>query len=170
MSAKPKAVQNIVLYGLFALFAGWIYSLTAGFPRPLLPGYPGSAMFPRLAVALMALFSLLGLVREVIGLRRAQASAAAPAANDEGDAGDPTRLVDVVAVFAILAGFVAVTEYLGMEVGVFAFTALMIYLVTRKPVAALLAGVVSVAVVYLLFVQALSVFMPLTFLPRYINW
>jgi len=36
--------------------------------------------------------------------------------------------------------------------------------------ASLVSGVASVLVVYLVFVQGLSVFMPLAFLPRYLSW
>lgn len=171
MTTNRKALRNVVLYGLFALLAAWVFTLTASFPRPLLPGYPGSALFPRLTVLLMGFFSLLGILLEVIGLvRNRPTTVPAPAPDVSEMPGDGPRLTDVLAVFGLLAAFVAVSEYMGMEVGVFLFTALMIFLVTRRPFIAAVAGIASVAVVYFLFVQGLSVFMPLTFLPRYISW
>ncbi|MCK0209724.1 tripartite tricarboxylate transporter TctB family protein [Starkeya koreensis] len=168
MSAQKASVQNLILYGLFALFAAWVFSLTADFPQPLLPGYPGSAMFPRFAVVLMGVLSLIGIAREVLRLFSARAGAVPVPAEGEPDASLNVR--DVVLSCLALAAFAVALEYLGMEVAVFGFCAAMTYVATRHVVASLVSGVGSVAVVYIVFVQGLSVFLPLTFLPRHIAW
>ena len=166
MLSRQRAIRNIIVYGAFALLASWVFVLTASFPQPLLPGYPGSAMFPRFAVGLMGFFSLFGLVREVYRLVRETGQNEAPAE----DAAVPVSVSSFAIVVAILIGFVVVTELAGMEVGVFVFTSASLYMVTRKALISALGGISSVVVVYFLFVQALSVFMPLAFLPRYLNW
>jgi len=167
MLSRQRAIRNIIVYGAFALLASWVFVLTASFPQPLLPGYPGSAMFPRFAVGLMGFFSLFGLVREVYRLvRETGQNEPAPAE----DAAGPVSASSFAIVVAILIGFVVVTELAGMEVGVFVFTSVSLYMVTRKALISALGGISSVVVVYFLFVQALSVFMPLAFLPRYLNW
>ena len=56
-----------------------------------------------------------------------------------------------------------------MEVAVFAFIAGGVYVRSRRVLLAAGAGLVSVVIVYVLFVQALSVHLPLTFLPRYLQ-
>lgn len=175
MSARKTCIRNLVLYGLFAVFALWVFSLTADFPQPLLPGYPGSAMFPRFAVVLMAALSLIGIVREVVRLVAAHGEAApAPAAVGDAPVDDEPlsdmNLRDVVLSCLALAAFAATLEYLGMEVAVFGFCAGMTYVATRRATVSLVSGAASVAVVYVVFVQGLSVFMPLTFLPRHIFW
>ena len=172
MPAKKAATRNLVLYGAFAAFAAWVYSLTGDFPQPLLPDYPGSAMFPRFAVVLMGLLSVVGIGWEVLRLVRAPSEggeARAAAVDDE----EPMTLATLrgVALSALaLAAFVVALEYLGMEIAIFAFCGAMTYVATRRPAMALLSGLCSVAAVYIIFVQGLSVFMPLTFLPRHITW
>lgn len=167
MFSKRRAIRNIIVYGAFALLASWVFVLTASFPQPLLPGYPGSAMFPRFAVGLMGFFSIIGLLRETYRLVR-ETDQNEPAAAEES--AEPVSTGSFAIVLGILIAFVVVTELAGMEVGVFTFTAASLYMVTRKALISTLGGISSVIIVYFLFVQALSVFMPLAFLPRYLNW
>ncbi|MDX6805541.1 tripartite tricarboxylate transporter TctB family protein [Terrihabitans rhizophilus] len=171
-SSRQKSFINIGLYGFFILVAGFGYLQTNGFPQPLLPGYPGSAMFPRLALTLMGVFAAAGIALELLRLSRSAAAepqAPVPLAPDE-DAEEPTSARDFLIVLAMLASFVAVMQWVGMEVGVLLFVAAMVYFVTRRALTSILSGVAAVAVVYVIFCQLLSVFMPLTFLPRYLNW
>jgi hypothetical protein len=172
-----RAYLNIALYGAFAALAVSVYHLTATFPRPLLPGYPGSAMFPRFIVTLMGIFALWGMLGEAYKLLRAAPSSGAPVAAKilaDGQAGEgddpPVTFGSFVLVICALAAFVGLTEWAGMEVGIGVFTSAMIYFVTRSAMWSLISGVCSVLVVYFLFVQGLSVFLPLTFLPRYLTW
>jgi len=170
MSAKKAAIQNLVIYGLFALLASWVFTLTADFPQPLLPGYPGSAMFPRLAVGLMGLFSTLGFIRELFRLMSGRSALPVERSDTEGGLGSRSGASGAVLSCIVLMLFVAIIEYVGMEPAVFLFCSLMTYVATRRVGASLVSGVASVLVVYLVFVQGLSVFMPLAFLPRYLSW
>lgn len=147
---------DLVLFTAFLLLAVLAFALTFSFPRPLLPGYPGSAMFPQLVLGTMGAMALLGIVRTVA--RRADLS---------------PQIVNVpLFPFALailsLCVVAALLEVAGMEIAVFMFVAGALWLRTRKIGVPALAGVLSVIVVYALFVQALSVHLPLLFLPRYL--
>ena len=150
----PRRAAEIGIYGLFLLFAIAAFRHTDTFPAPLLRGYPGAAMFPRLVLAAMAAFCLLGLARAALQRGPAGATVALP-------------LGAFGAALAIVCAFVAALAALGMEVAVFALIAGSMWRRTGRPALSAAIAILSVAIVYLLFVQALSVHLPLTALPRY---
>lgn len=152
---------EIGLYGLFLAIAVVAFVHTASFPAPLLRGYPGAAMFPRLVLAAMAGFCILGLVR---ALALAIGAGAAPRASLR------LHLGPFLGVAAAIAAFVVLLTAAGMEIAVFALVAGGLWFRARRPIVAAIAGVAAVGVVYVLFVQTLSVHLPLTVLPRYPGW
>lgn len=154
----PRRAADLLLYGLFLVFAGLAYSVTSTFPSPLLPGYPGSAMFPRLVLIAMAVICAFGLARTLI-VRRI------------GPELPPLEVPigGFLLIVASLAGFAVLLNWAGMEVAVFAFIAGALTIRTRNLLLAAGSGIAAVVVVYLLFVQALSVHLPLTVLPRYLS-
>jgi hypothetical protein len=157
----PRRGAEIGLYGLFLAVAVVAFAYTATFPAPLLRGYPGSAMFPRLVLAAMGAICALGIAR-----------AALLALGGAAPAGAPIRLplAPFAAVIAAVAVFVVLLAAAGMEIAVFALIGGGLWFRTRRPVVAAVAGVLAVGVVYLVFAQALSVHLPLTMLPRYPGW
>lgn len=153
----PKRWANFGLFGVFAVLAAVAYSFTSTFPSPLLPGYPGSAMFPRLVLIAMGVISVSGLLRTLF---------------DRGGATDLDGVELPVVAFAwvvgVLLAFALLMYLFGTEVAIFCLIGGGIWVRTRKILLSTLAGSVSVIVVYLIFVQALSVHLPLLFLPRYL--
>ena len=148
---------DIFLYAFFLLLTLVAYSVTGNFPSPLLAGYPGSAMFPRLVLIVMGIICLFGLIRVLMA---------------------PARVADVplqleiggyLLIVASLIGFALALNFIGMEVAVFGFIAGGIFVRTRRAFMSAGAGIASVVLVYALFVQALSVHLPLTILPRYLQ-
>lgn len=148
---------DIFLYAFFLLLTLVAYSVTGNFPSPLLAGYPGSAMFPRLVLIVMGIICLFGLIRVLMA---------------------PARVADVplqleiggyLLIVASLIGFALALNFIGMEVAVFGFIAGGIFVRTRRAFMSAAAGIAAVVVVYALFVQALSVHLPLAILPRYLQ-
>lgn len=148
---------DIFLYTFFLLLTLVAYSVTGNFPSPLLAGYPGSAMFPRLVLIVMGIICLFGLIRVLMA---------------------PARVADVplqleiggyLLIVASLIGFALALNFIGMEVAVFGFIAGGIFVRTRRAFMSAAAGIAAVVVVYALFVQALSVHLPLAILPRYLQ-
>lgn len=148
---------DIFLYAFFLLLTLVAYSVTGNFPSPLLAGYPGSAMFPRLVLIVMGIICLFGLIRVLMA---------------------PARVADVplqleiggyLLIVASLIGFALALNFIGMEVAVFGFIAGGIFVRTRRAFMSAGAGIASVVLVYALFVQALSVHLPLAILPRYLQ-
>lgn len=153
----PRRRADIFLYSGFLLLTVVAYSVTGSFPSPLLAGYPGSAMFPRLVLIVMGIICIFGLVRVLVS---------------------PSRATDLPLLFEFrgylltvcsLIGFALLLTYVGMEVAVFVFIAGGVFVRSRRVLLSAGAGLISVVVVYGLFVQALSVHLPLTVLPRYLQ-
>lgn len=153
----PRRRADIFLYSAFLFLTLVGYSVTGSFPSPLLAGYPGSAMFPRLVLIVMGVICLFGLVKTLLTPERA--------------VDEPLQLEigGYLLIVASLIGFALLLTFVGMEVAVFAFIAGGVFVRTRRALLAAGAGAIAVVVAYILFVQALSVHLPLTFLPRYLQ-
>lgn len=148
---------DLILFVVFFVFALGAFQVTDSFPSPLLPGYPGSAMFPRIVLVTMAVIAIFGILRGVF-----TGGARAPRGRIE------IPVTPFVASIAFLCAFAALLTLLGMEVAVFAAIFGALYYRTRNLLFSIGFGLGAVVVVYLLFVQALSVHLPLLFLPRYL--
>lgn len=157
--AIPRRWANLVLFLSFLVLAIAAYGCTATFPSPLLPGYPGSAMFPRLILVVMACISTFGAIRCFVskrgGVSKSERTFEFP-------------MLPILGIVAALLGFALFMRFLGSEAAIFVFIAGALWLRTRRPLVSAAAGALSVVVVYALFVQALSVHLPLQFLPRYL--
>src|SRR6056297_1994285 len=153
----PRRRADILLYSIFLLLTVVAYSVTGNFPSPLLAGYPGSAMFPRLVLIVMGIICVFGLARVLLS---------SAVATDI-----PLRFEfrGYLLTVCSLIAFAILLTYAGMEVAVFSFIAVGVFVRSRNLLMSIGAGVITVFVVYALFVQALSVHLPLTFLPRYLN-
>jgi hypothetical protein len=118
---------------------------------------------------LMGVFGIIGIALEMLRLAREGDGVASPKPKGNED-GEKFQLSELLIVLVALTIFIAVTDWFGMEAGVFSFVAALVYYVTRRAFIAVIAGISAVLVVYFVFVQGLSVAMPLTFLPRYLAW
>jgi len=153
----PRRRADIFLYSAFLLLTLVAYSVTGSFPSPLLAGYPGSAMFPRLVLIVMGIICLFGLVRVLISSVK------------KTDAPLKFEIGGYFLIVASLIGFALLLTFVGMEVAVFAFIAGGVFVRSRRVLLSAGAGLAAVVVVYFLFVQALSVHLPLMILPRYLQ-
>lgn len=148
---------DLILFVAFFVFALGAYQVTASFPSPLLPGYPGSAMFPRIVLVTMGVIAIFGILRGVFAVK---------ARTPRGGVEIP--VTPFIASIGFLCAFAALLTLFGMEVAVFAAIAGALYYRTRNALFSIGFGLGAVIVVYMLFVQALSVHLPLLFLPRYL--
>lgn len=145
------------------LFCAWAYYVTTTFDPPVLRGFPGAAFFPQLILLVLLLLALLLLGRSVM------ARSAMPRAGDGAGAGEyhfeigPFLLI-VGAVFLLIAGI----RMVGFEIATVLFLTVLLGLRSGRWLQALLVGLVSTGVMYLLFVQLLRVHLPLMLLPRYL--
>lgn len=153
----PRRRADLILYSSFLLLTLIAYSVTGSFPSPLLAGYPGSAMFPRLVLIVMGIISAFGLARVLLKPART------------ADAPLQLEIGGYLLIVVSLIGFALLLTFVGMEIAVFAFIAGGIFVRTRRMLLSAGAGLAAVFVVYVLFVQALSVHLPLTVLPRYLQ-
>ncbi len=145
------------VYGFFLLFSIAAYSVTAGFPSPLIPGYPGSAMFPRLVLITMGVICLWGVATVLLTGRGAI-----------GAKSVEIPIQAFVLIMAMFAAFAVMLNVAGMEVAIFVMIGAAIWIRTRSLLIAGVSGVSAIAVIYIVFVQLLSVPLPLLFLPRYL--
>ena len=152
----PRRRADIFLYTIFLLLTLVAYSVTGSFPSPLLAGYPGSAMFPRLVLIAMGIICVFGLARVLMSSARSD------------DKLFRFEIGTYLLTVASLIGFALLLTYVGMEIAVFVFIAGGVFVRSRRMLLSTGAGLIAVVVVYGLFVQALSVHLPLTFLPRYL--
>ena len=114
-------------------------------------------MLPRLVLIAMGVISVFGLLRSILTRRPT---------NDDARLDIP--LMAFAAIVLVLAAFSAVLTLIEMEVAIFLMVAGCLYFRSRSLPTALGNALASIIVVYVIFVQALSVHLPLTFLPRYL--
>ena len=157
MMRVRKRSLDLALFGALLALSAAAYAVTWTFPNPLLPGYPGSAMFPRVVLVGMGILAAFGIARSLLAGKRQQADEIV-----EADMAPFAAAVAVLLLFALLLSAA------GMEVAVFAFVGGGWWFRFRRIAPAAIAGAAAVLVIYVLFVQVLSVDLPLTFLPRYV--
>ncbi len=149
---------------------------TFSFAPPMLPGYPGDDLFPRLILGLIILCGVPMFVRRLIEKQRGVA----------GD--DETFDIDVggfLLTAAIVFAFPFLLPYIGFEIATVAFLTVLFTTRLHGPVTAevltpaiiraallksLIISVVAMLVLYSVFVILLKVSMPVMFLPKYIQF
>jgi hypothetical protein len=162
-----KAKADRALFVLLLVLAALAFAWTFTFPPPMMKGYPGAALFPQLILGALAMFCLSGLWRNFRTSRAIAQGEPAPGGFD-AEIKLPVSALGLTVI--TLAAFVAVLQFVGMEPAVFFYLGGMLYLRTRRPLLALLCALFGTIGVYLIFVEALDVHLPLTFLPRYLAW
>ena len=157
-------IANLVIAILFLAFTITAVYLTTTWIPPVLPGDPGAAFFPRIALGVMFIFSFLLLLRS---LRFSKAK------TDTADKPGKTVTIEIV-------GFVMTIVYssllvIGMaiaafEISAFAFLAIMLGVRTGRWTWASITALISMLLMYAVFILVLRVRLPLLFLPDYIRF
>ena len=114
-------------------------------------------MFPRLVLIVIGFISIFGILRAIF---------AGQSATETGTLVLP--LVPFFSIVAVLCIFVILFTTLGSEIAIFSLIGGGVWYRSRRIGLAILIGLVSVFVFYIVFAQALSVRLPLMFLPRYL--
>lgn len=153
---------------------------TFSFAPPMLPGYPGDDLFPRLILGLIILCGAPLFARR-LSERRVQARR-----DRTGD--DETFDIDVggfLITAAIVFSFPFLLPVIGFEIATVAFLTVLFTTRLHGPVTAevvtpaiiraavlksLVISVITMLVLYLVFVILLKVSMPVMFLPKYIQF
>ncbi|WP_047148942.1 tripartite tricarboxylate transporter TctB family protein [Aquamicrobium sp. LC103] len=148
----------LLLAAIAALFAH-----TFSFAPSPVRGYPGAGFFPRLALIGAGLFTLAWIGLLLIGGKE----------NRTSDEEDPTEfdfeLKDYAISIAAVLAYVFALDVVGFEISTFLLLAVLL-LPRIGPVAAIVAGLLTTAVLYGTFVLLLNVSVPLQFLPSYIRF
>lgn len=145
---------------VFLLSAGALYTTTLWIP-PVLPGDPGAAFFPRIAIVAMLVFAMLLLVQTVLGRRRQRAVA--------GE--DPIIKVKVAEFLQTVLGsglFVAGIAWIGFEAPAFVFLFVYLGVRTGRWGRSAIIAAIAVVIMWFFFIILLRVRMPLLLLPEYL--
>lgn len=156
-------VADLVCAALFValvLIAGYI---TTTWLPPVLPGDPGAAFFPRIALAVIFIFGLVLLINSV---RAVKAEAGGERQTKQTVSID---LWQFAATFFYSILLIAGIGYAGFELSTFAFLLFLLGRRSNRWVWAVITSVISVAIMYLVFIIVLKVRLPLMFLPNYIE-
>ncbi len=161
INLRKADMVGAVLFTIFSV--GAIYATTTWIP-PVLPGDPGAAFFPQIALIVILIFSAVLLFQSFRNKAKA---------NEE----DPTRSLTVDIE---LSGLIATIAYSGLlvigiafakfEISVFVFLAYMLGIRTGRWIWASAVGLVSMGLMYLTFIILLKVRLPLLFLPEYLGF
>lgn len=146
----------LLLAAIAALFAH-----TFSFAPSPVRGYAGAGFFPRLALIGSGLFTLAWIGLLLTGRKENSDS-------DEAAEFDFELKDYVISIVAVLA-YVFALDIVGFEISTFLLLALLL-LPRIGPVAAIVSGLVTTAVLYSIFVLLLNVSVPLHFLPSYVRF
>ncbi len=155
-------VADVVAAILLLALCGFAYYLTTTWIPPVLPGDPGAAFFPRIALGIIFFFSIILLIQRYREWRNEHKKA-------EDDVVVTVDLSQFILAFVFSGAVVAGINYIGFEPATFAFLFILLGWRTGRWLWAFLASIVAVAVMYIVFVPILTVRLPLLFLPKYLD-
>jgi hypothetical protein len=157
----------LITTGLIFLGFAFLFYETFNMMKPILPGYPGDAFFPRLTVGYTLIIAALIILRGVLLPRFADAP------------GEATHIavnwLEFLSVAALVLIYAQVLPPVGFEITTFVF--MMILLVPRytveygflkSMVKSVVLTIPTVLVLYGVFALLLEIHLPLLFLPRYL--
>lgn len=169
---------DLVAVGGVLAVAFLLLARTFSFAPPMLPGYPGDDLFPRLILGLIILCGLPLFVRR-LREKLARRGAAGGEETFDIDAGGFAITAAIVFAFPFLL------PYIGFEIATVAFLTVLFTTRLHGPVTAevvtpaiigaallksLAISTVTMLVLYAVFVILLKVSMPVLFLPKYIQF
>lgn len=161
VTIKLRRADIACAVGLIAFSLATGYVTTTWIP-PILPGDPGAAFFPRIAICVIFVFSVLLMAQHMLRARKA----------GDAPAGKTVRVeIGQFGATVLYSGLLVVgTGVIGFEVSAFAFLFVLLGLRTGRWGWAAITSAVSTVAMYLIFVLVLTVRLPLALLPAYISF
>ncbi|MGY8999252.1 MAG: tripartite tricarboxylate transporter TctB family protein [Rhodospirillales bacterium] len=138
-----------------------VYITTTWLP-PVMPGDPGAAFFPRIALSVIFIFSFVLFVQKI-----------RTRLHDRTTSSAPHITIDLSKFFWTLlfsSLLVAGISTIGFEFSGFLFLFILLWQRTSRWVWAFFMSLSAIAIMYLIFVLILKVRLPLLFLPDYIKF
>lgn len=159
------ATTALMLCGFACLFY-----VTTLMPASILPGYPGDAFFPQLVLVFTAFFGILVLV---LGIQSARITTPG-ICGEPADAPVKLDLLETGIVTAVAIGYILLLEHAGHEIATTLFVFVLLWpRLFAEPIRATLiaavGAVVTMLLVYVVFILGLGIFLPLRWLPRYLG-
>ena len=164
----PTLPTVLITTGLVFLGFAFLFYETFNMMKPILPGYPGDAFFPRLAVGYTLIIAALILLRGILLPRFAVAP------------GEPSHVsvhwLEFLSVAALVLVYAELLPPVGFELTTLGF--MLILLVPRfavqqglvqSVVKAVALTIPTIIILYGVFALLLGIHLPLLFLPRYIQ-
>jgi len=164
----PTLPMVLIVTGLIFLGFAFLFYETFNMMKPVLPGYPGDAFFPRLAVGYTLIVAALILLRGILLPR----FAAAPGESSHVS----VHWLEFLSVAALVLVYAQLLPPVGFELTTFGF--MLILLVPRfvvqhglvqSVVKSVAITIPTVLILYGVFALLLGIHLPLLFLPRYIQ-
>lgn len=148
-----------IIVGVLILIgaAAAAFATTTWLP-PVLPGDPGAAFFPRIALTVMFVFAVIMLTQSFRGGKSAS------------DVTVTIELRSILTTALYTSLLVIGLELASFEIACFTFLAYMLWIRTGRWRWAIVTSLISTISLYALFVLALQVRLPLLFLPDYISF
>ena len=163
----PTLPTVLITTGMIFLGFAFLFYETFNMMKPILPGYPGDAFFPRLAVGYTLIIAALILLRGILLPRFATAP------------GEPSHVsvhwLEFLSVAALVLVYAELLPPVGFELTTLGF--MLILLVPRfavqhglvqSVVKAVALTIPTIIILYGVFALLLGIHLPLLFLPRYI--
>ena len=164
----PTLPTVLITTGMVFLGFAFLFYETFNMMKPILPGYPGDAFFPRLAVGYTLIIAALILLRGILLPRFAVAP------------GEPSHVsvhwLEFLSVAALVLVYAELLPPVGFELTTLGF--MLILLVPRfavqqglvqSVVKAVALTIPTIIILYGVFALLLGIHLPLLFLPRYIQ-
>ena len=164
----PTLQTVLITTGMILLGFAFLFYETFNMMKPILPGYPGDAFFPRLAVGYTLIIAALILLRGILLPRFAVAP------------GEPSHVsvhwLEFLSVAALVLVYAELLPPVGFELTTLGF--MLILLVPRfavqhglvqSVVKAVALTIPTIIILYGVFALLLGIHLPLLFLPRYIQ-
>ncbi len=164
----PTLPTVLITTGMIFLGFAFLFYETFNMMKPILPGYPGDAFFPRLAVGYTLIIAALILLRGILLPRFAVAP------------GEPSHVsvhwLEFLSVAALVLIYAELLPPVGFELTTLGF--MLILLVPRfavqhglvhSVVKAVALTIPTIIILYGVFALLLGIHLPLLFLPRYIQ-
>lgn len=157
-------IADIVVAILLLGISFVAYYITTTWIPPVLPGDPGATFFPRISLAIICFFAIVLLFQKIsISGRRDESES--PVDGGVASAG----LRQFFLTFVLSGLLVAGIAFVGFEPAGFAFLFGILGWRTKRWLWAFVTSAIAIPIIYLVFVIALNVRLPLLFLPPYLD-
>lgn len=164
----PTLPTVLITTGMIFLGFAFLFYETFNMMKPILPGYPGDAFFPRLAVGYTLIIAALILLRGILLPRFAVAP------------GEPSHVsvhwLEFLSVAVLVLIYAELLPPVGFELTTLGFMLILLvprfavqYGLVQSVVKAVALTIPTILILYGVFALLLGIHLPLLFLPRYIQ-